>query len=90
MKSETICGRMELSACTGVAENVCVCERRPDITPTRDVKAPLEDLVQGPGVVVVVSQQLGAVAHHGPATSTLILLQRKTDIANLYGLIFPP
>lgn len=70
-------------------KRVCVCERRPDATPTRDVKAPLEDLVQGPGVVVVVSQQLGAVAHHGPATSALILSKSKTNIANLYGLISP-
>lgn len=71
-------------------KRACVRERIPDTTHTRDVKAPLEDLVQGPGVIVVMSQQLGAVAHHGPATSTLILSKRKEDIANLYGLIFPP
>lgn len=49
----------------------------PHMIPTRYVKASLEDLVHGLGVVMVMSQQLRAVAHHGPATSIFMLMHRE-------------
>lgn len=45
--------------------------------PTGYVEASLEDLVHGPGVVMVMTEELGAVAHHGPATSIFMLTQRE-------------
>lgn len=42
--------------------------------PTRYTKASLEDLIHGLGVVMVMSHQLGPVAHHGPASSAFMLM----------------
>lgn len=53
------------------------------ITPTRYVEASLEDLVHGLGVIVVMSQQLGAVAHHGPTAATLMLKRRERETKKL-------
>lgn len=49
----------------------------PHIIPTRYVEASLEDLIHGLGVIMVMSQQLGAVTHHGPTTSIFMLMQRE-------------
>lgn len=46
---------------------------RPVIVLTRYLEASLEDLVQSLGIIVVMSQQPGAVAHHGPMTAVLML-----------------
>lgn len=60
----------------------------PEILPTRYVEASLEDLIHGPGVIMVMSQQLGAVAHHGPATSIFMLTQSKRETNNnFYNLL---
>ena len=45
--------------------------------PTRYVEASLEDLVHGLGIIMVVTQQFGTVAHHGPSTSIFMLTQRE-------------
>lgn len=40
------------------------------------MQASLEDLIHGPGVIMVMSQQLGGVTHHRPATPIFTLMHR--------------
>lgn len=44
---------------------------------TRNVEASLKHLIQGPGVVMVMSHQIGSVAHHGPPSPTFMLMHKE-------------
>lgn len=53
-------------------------ERRTEMTLTGDVQTSLKHLVHGLGVLVVVREQLGPAAHHGPS-SAVFHLEKMRD-----------
>lgn len=48
------------------------------------MQSSLENLIHGLGVIMVMSQQLGGVTHHRPATPIFVLMHREraTDKEN--------